>query len=286
MAAPVVSGSIALLLAENSSLSPNDVFTYVKNTAVDLGDSGSDQYYGHGRINILDAINSIGEPDTTPPSITVPPNVTLEAPADTTPSNTGTATATDAVDPSPTISHSDAEFLDAQGIGTITRTWTATDYEGNSSLGDQVITIEDTTPLDPSTIHVGDLNWEATNKKNWKALVEITLHDDGHMNVTGVQVQANFTGGTDIFSVNCTTDEFGKCTVEKTTKLESLIFAVDILSDLHHDPDNEFTVVDSIPTVTISKGVNSEGEIGGGGEGSSGGGKDKPCNPNKPGCSS
>ncbi len=157
--------------------------------------AGNAQFgYGLVRADIAlsTPINS-GDPDTTPPVITVPSDVTLEAPSDTTPANTGYATAVDAVDPSPTISSSDVESLNAQGIGTITRTWTATDSEGNLSSGDQVITVEDNTPVDPDTVHVGDLNWQASNKKNWNAQVTITVHDGGDSLVSGVDVQATFT---------------------------------------------------------------------------------------------
>jgi hypothetical protein len=144
--------------------------------------------------------------------------------------------------------------------------------------------IIDDVPDSGVELHVGDLNWEASNKKNWKALVEITIHDDGHQAVSGEQVFATFTGETESFPVNCITDDLGKCTVEKTTKLESLIFTVEIASDLHEDPDDGFEIdKDGFHTVTISKGWDSNGVIGG--EGDSGGeGNDKPCNPNKPGC--
>ena len=220
--------------------------------------------------------------DTTPPVITVPDDVTLEAPADTTPANTGYATAVDAVDPSPTISSSDVESLDAQGIGTITRTWTATDDEGNSSSGDQVITVEDTTPVDLGTIHVGDLNWTASSKKNWNAVVYITVHN-GESLVSGVQVDATFTDPNNAsFSVNCTTVD-GVCQVNKTTKLDYLIFTVDYLDSTyvstittHHDDDGDFDDP-GIPTATIMKGINSVGDSSDGGGDSTGGGGSWDC---------
>ena len=55
----------------------------------------------------------------------------------------GTATATDNCDDSPTVGSSDVASLDACGLGTITRTWTATDCAGNSSSCVQTITIVD-----------------------------------------------------------------------------------------------------------------------------------------------
>jgi hypothetical protein len=85
--------------------------------------------------------------DTTPPTITVPDDVTLEAPADTNPSNTGTATATDDTDPDPEIT-----FTDVVTPGScpaeyeITRTWVATDDTGNTASAAQSISVVDTTP--------------------------------------------------------------------------------------------------------------------------------------------
>jgi hypothetical protein len=98
--------------------------------------------------------------DTNPPNLTVPPNVTLEAPTDTSPATTGNGTATDAVDPSPVVTFSDVNNLDGQGLGTIDRTWNATDAAGNSVIGLQVITVEDTT--DPVLTVPADITIEGT----------------------------------------------------------------------------------------------------------------------------
>jgi len=85
--------------------------------------------------------------DTTAPTLSVPINITLEAPADTTPANTGTATATDDTDPNPTVTFSDVTVPGTgQTIETITRTWTATDISTNSVSADQIITVKDTNP--------------------------------------------------------------------------------------------------------------------------------------------
>ncbi len=82
-------------------------------------------------------------PDTTPPVLTVPANVTIRSTDDSSPAGTGTASATDKADPAPAITFADAV---APGGSPITRTWTATDLSGNSSTGVQVITIDDTVP--------------------------------------------------------------------------------------------------------------------------------------------
>ncbi|MHC4676046.1 MAG: PKD domain-containing protein, partial [Planctomycetota bacterium] len=82
--------------------------------------------------------------DGTPPAIECPDNVTLECPADTSPENTGLATATDDCDDEAAITYSDV--LSGACPEVIVRTWTATDTSGNSSSCEQVITVQDTTP--------------------------------------------------------------------------------------------------------------------------------------------
>src|SRR6185436_5119993 len=55
-------------------------------------------------------------------------------------------TVSDACDPNVTISSSDVSNLDACGLGTVTRTWTAIDCAGNAATPvSQTITIDDTT---------------------------------------------------------------------------------------------------------------------------------------------
>ena len=85
-------------------------------------------------------VQTITVQDNTGPIITCPANITVECDESTDPSNTGSATATDNCDPSPTITHSDQQTGDV-----ITRTWTAADACGNSSQCQQIITIEDST---------------------------------------------------------------------------------------------------------------------------------------------
>jgi hypothetical protein len=83
--------------------------------------------------------------DTTPPEITCPPDVVLECPADTSPSATGTATATDNCS-IPVVTWSDLTVPGCGGTVSITRTWVATDPSGNSATCVQHVTTVDTTP--------------------------------------------------------------------------------------------------------------------------------------------
>jgi hypothetical protein len=90
---------------------------------------------------------AFAEPDTTPPTLTAPADVTLETPENTSPTNTGIPTVSDDIDPNPIII-----FFDVVAPGgcagnfTITRTWTAIDEAGNQAAAVQIITSQDTTP--------------------------------------------------------------------------------------------------------------------------------------------
>jgi hypothetical protein len=82
--------------------------------------------------------------DTVDPVLTVPADITIECTEDSTPTNTGSASATD--DCSATnVSFVDVETASCGITKTIIRTWTATDACGNTVSSDQIITVVDTT---------------------------------------------------------------------------------------------------------------------------------------------
>jgi subtilisin family serine protease len=67
MACPHVSGTAALVIASDLSLSNDDVRLRLQETADDLGATGFDTKYGYG---LVDADEAASQPDTTPPIIT------------------------------------------------------------------------------------------------------------------------------------------------------------------------------------------------------------------------
>jgi hypothetical protein len=82
-----------------------------------------------------------------PPVIICPVNVTLECGVNTLPLNTGFATAFDNCGAALAVNYTDATQINgcAQNLS-ISRTWTATDSNGNSISCSQTITVQDNTP--------------------------------------------------------------------------------------------------------------------------------------------
>jgi len=58
MASPNACGVVALMLQANPELTPKQVKQILKDTAVDLGASGADNYYGAGRIDAYEAVKA------------------------------------------------------------------------------------------------------------------------------------------------------------------------------------------------------------------------------------
>ncbi len=71
MAAPHVTGAIALILSKNPAMTPRQLDSLLETTALDLGTTGKDNTFGAGLINALNAVNAT--PGGTPPS----PDVTV-----------------------------------------------------------------------------------------------------------------------------------------------------------------------------------------------------------------
>jgi len=68
MACPHVVGAAALVWAANPGWSNKDVRNCLQETATDLGDSGIDDEFGYGLVNVAAALGLDEEVDTTPPN--------------------------------------------------------------------------------------------------------------------------------------------------------------------------------------------------------------------------
>ena len=174
---------------------------------------------------------TIARTDTTPPVITCPANVTIDCTADTSPANTGMATAVDNCNTIPTITSSDVTTPGAcpQEM-TITRTWVATDACGNSSMCTQTITVDDSTPpvapANPTTLTIQCLS-------DVPAQTEMTAPDDCGGNITVLP--------TDVFTPgNCSS----RWTVTRTWTFDDGCGNVSTTTQI-------INVVDNSPTISI-----------------------------------
>lgn len=72
---PLTAGVVALMMSANATLSSLDVENLLFSSAVDLGASGRDPYYGHGRVAaaaaVQAAVSATTTPDTEVPSVTI-----------------------------------------------------------------------------------------------------------------------------------------------------------------------------------------------------------------------
>lgn len=74
---PITAGVLALMMAANPALSSAQVEGLLYSTAVDLGTSGRDVYYGYGRVDAAAAVNAAA---TTVAADTQPPTASISAP--------------------------------------------------------------------------------------------------------------------------------------------------------------------------------------------------------------
>ncbi len=70
---PVVTGAVGLILSVNPDLDPEQVRNILSDTADDLGSPGWDIFYGHGKVNLLQAVQSAAIGPEVEVRITHPP---------------------------------------------------------------------------------------------------------------------------------------------------------------------------------------------------------------------
>lgn len=76
---PITAGVIALMMAANPSMKNTDIEQTLFATAVDLGATGWDPYFGHGRVDAGAAVQAVTTTKTAaaPPADTEPPHVSI-----------------------------------------------------------------------------------------------------------------------------------------------------------------------------------------------------------------
>src|SRR3972149_3084557 len=76
-ASPIVAGVVGVVISNNPSMTSQQVYDALKNSAVDKGTAGRDNYYGWGLVNAYGAVLQNNPP---PPIDSTPPTVTISSP--------------------------------------------------------------------------------------------------------------------------------------------------------------------------------------------------------------
>ncbi|BAO77153.1 gliding motility-associated C-terminal domain-containing protein [Winogradskyella sp. PG-2] len=165
------SGDIQSTFASNTNYNASDDFNIQSITYIDVTTSTNNCPITVLRTftitdncdNTATAQQTITVQDTTPPTLTLPSDVTIECTEDETSTNTGIAGGMDYCS-SVTITESDVVTASCSNSRTIVRTWTATDACGNATSADQTITVQDTTP--PTISVPADVTIECTEDES------------------------------------------------------------------------------------------------------------------------
>lgn len=100
----------------------------------------------------------------------------------------------------------------------------------------------------PPAIHVGDLDGQGTiQKRQWRAVVTVTIHDASHQPISDATVSGTWTGGY-TGSGSCTTTDNGECTLKSGLMNKGKTFVVFTVGNVaksdwtydassNHDPD-------------------------------------------------
>ncbi len=229
MAAPHVSGGLALLLQAFPNLTAAEQESALLASAFDLGAAGPDDTYGHGRMDLVAAHQWL----LNPPVI-----------------STSTATATSTATVTATVTATSTATVVSSATSTPTPTATATSTPTTTPTATGTATAAATATPRPTNIHVGDLDRGLpAGSARWNVYVTILVHDSNHKPVANVRVtgkwSANATGTT-----SCYTNASGVCYVSLVginSKVTSVKFTVTGLkysglsyaASQNHDPDGD-----------------------------------------------
>ena len=192
LAAPHVSGGLALLLAAYPDLSAAEQENALINSAVDIGASGPDNVYGYGRVDLLSAFNWLATaPTVTPtplptftPTPTLDPNVNL------------------ALNKPVTVS-SELDSADAGGMavdGDLGTLWKTIRYSGKNKPASDWITVDLGSSQVVSQVV---LEWDAyyatrysidvsSNNNNWTTVFSTTSTNGGNDTIYFTQISARY----------------------------------------------------------------------------------------------
>jgi len=223
MATPMITGTIALMKSADNTLSVNDIESALFGTATDLGESGKDSKFGHGRVNADQVVGPTGP-------VNNPPTVTISSPSDgDTPASgatiTFTATASDVEDVNTVLTATIDWTSNGVSIGT-GGSFTATLTDGSHTITAQVTDSGGRTSSDSVTITVGtsspppsgNLNSEIefttdVKKRFNNLLITVSATDGSGSSVSNVSVQLTLQrDDADPWNFGGSTDETGSVT--------------------------------------------------------------------------
>ncbi len=176
-ASPIVAGVVGLVISNNPSMTSQQVFDALKNSAVDKGSAGRDNYYGWG---LVDAHGAVSYTVTTPIDTTLP-SVQITNPED---SQTVTGSFTVSVDSHDNVAINKVELfvdgalygqktampynfaIDATTIGQGTHQIKAVSTDSsNNSNQDTITVLVDSNVLPPSVLITNPANGATINGK-------------------------------------------------------------------------------------------------------------------------
>src|SRR5262249_42887403 len=204
--------------------------------------------------NSTNGIQTIIVRDSTAPSLVIPPNLTLECPANTSTNNTGSATAVDGCSAA-TVTFNDLTITNCGGTKVIQRTWTARDLCGNATNATQTITVRDSTP--PTLTLPANLSLECPANTNVLNTGMATAQDGcGSVTVTFSDSVSNICGGSKLISrIWRATDACGNTTngtqliTIRDTTPPTIVAPPDLTLEC---PGTTTTNATGVPTVTDS----------------------------------
>ena len=137
-----------------------DVIDDIPAAGFPLGETVVTYTASDSRDNTATATQLVTIVDTTPPKLTVPPDITVEATGSEMILDIGMATATDIFEPVEVSNDAPPTFP----VGETAVMWTAMDANGNTASAEQLVTILDTTP--PDLVAPPDITVEANGNPN------------------------------------------------------------------------------------------------------------------------
>ena len=175
LAAPHVSGALALLLSSYPNLTVDQQRSALVSTAADLGPVGSDNTFGAGRLDVLAAYNSLTSGGSQTPTATATSTSTSDpaATATSTPTATATSTSTSTSTATATSTSTSTPTATATSTSTGTATSTATRTTTNTPTRTATSTATRTATSTATSTAVSDLvfadGFESGSLTAWSA---------------------------------------------------------------------------------------------------------------------